>query len=138
MAEAGLKYNSGAIEFSRTVKAGDLIGIKSFLERNNAATAVLSMNVEVSHKIVEYADLVGMDIPKDLSLASLQLGGLRGKEGVDITGACYDWNAIMRNCTDILFGKFPYETGKVSKILHTPIIKKGVTVGAPRNGKARV
>ena len=136
LTEAGLKYNKESVELSKAIKSSDMLGIKSFLEKNKSATAILSMKVDISHKIVEYADLVGISIPGDLSLASLQVGNLRNKDGDDgITGAYYNWDIIMRNCTDILFGKFPYEIANVSKILHTPIIEKGITVAVPRAGQ---
>jgi DNA-binding transcriptional regulator YhcF (GntR family) len=136
LTEAGLKYNQESVEISKTVKSNDMLGIKNFLNKNKSATAILSMKVDISHKIVEYADLVGIRIPEDLSLASLQVGNLRNKDGAGgITGAYYDWDIIMRNCTDILFGKFPYNIESVSKILHTPIIEKGITVAVPRAGQ---
>ena len=132
LTDAGLKYNKESVEFSKAIKSSDMLGIKSFLEKNKSATAILSMKIDIAHKIVEYADLVGIHIPEDLTIASLQVGNLRDKIDDGITGAYYDWNSIMRNCTDILFGKFPYNIECVSKILHTPIIKKGITVAAPR------
>lgn len=132
LTEAGLKYNKESVELSKAIKSSDMLGIKSFLEKNKSATAILSMKIDIAHKIVEYADLVGIRIPENLSLASLQVGNLRNKIDDGITGAYYDWDVIMRNCTDILFGKFPYNIECVSKILHTPIIEKGITIALPR------
>ncbi|MEI6421119.1 MAG: GntR family transcriptional regulator [Lentisphaerota bacterium] len=135
LADAGLKPPATDFFSSDKIKTSDMLGIKSFLDENKNATAVLTLNVSSSHKIVEYADLVGIRIPENLSLVSLQVGKLRGKETDGITGAGYDWNAIMGTCTDILLDKLKLDVSKLSRIQYNPVIMEGLTVGAPRKEK---
>ncbi len=130
MGEAGLVVNSKAIELSRSCHPVDLIGIKGYLESFPEQTGIISLDVDNATRIVEYADLVGMSIPGDLSLASMQAGVMRGGRSEQFVGIAYDWPKVLDVCVNLLVEE--EDTALISRLLCRPFVwEGGVSIGCP-------
>lgn len=103
MASAGLEVNTASIDFTKPFAPQDLAGIRDFLKEFPDTTGILSLNVDNASKIVEYADLMNIKIPEDLSIASLQDGYMRVGDSKTFDGIIYDWEKILKLCQQVLF-----------------------------------
>lgn len=133
MKEAGLPFNADSVKKSRKLPFNDLKSAREFLEAFPDATAVLTMTIDSALKIEEYADLVGMRIPEDLSLASLQVGTL--PEHGSILGSFYQWDAIIKTCFEfILDRRLELNRTAFSRVIMTPELNtnEASSVSSPR------
>ena len=111
----------------------DLKGIRQFLEQHCAATAVLCFSIDDARRLVEVAEMVGLTVPQDLSVASLQSEGLgRGRRG-NLLGAAYDWKEIIRTCFEILLSPAEFAERSVAQIVFSPRVQGQTTAAPPRS-----
>ena len=133
MKRSGLTVVDDAIRSSRETPYPDVAGVKDFMETFSDATAFIAMSIDIAQKIVETADLLGIRIPEDVSLVSLQTGRLRSSDGGVITGAAYDWERIVKACFDVLLGAEKYSG--LSRIVFEPLVIAGTGSAAPASVK---
>ena len=110
------------ISLSSEMPRLDVASVKNVMENSSGLTAVIGGNVEISRKIVETADLMGIQVPDDLSIVSMQVGRLRpGLETDAFTGIRYDWHKIITTCFEVLLGNQNYR--QFSKLVFDPEVR---------------
>lgn len=103
MSLAGLKVDVSSIEFTKNLNPQDLSGIRDYLKAFPENTGLICLNIDNACKFVEYGDLVGLKVPEDLSIVSLQAGFMRTTYGKAFVGVMYDWVKILKLCQKVLF-----------------------------------
>jgi len=109
----------------------DLKGIRRFLEQHSSATAVLCFSIDDARRLVELAELMGLAVPGDLSVASLQTEGPRRGRLRSILGAAYDWKEIIRRCFELLLSPDEFAERSVSRIVFSPQVQGEATAAPP-------
>ncbi len=80
MQEAGVQYSEEAIQTSLQHKEGDLAGIRAFIEKYNDATAIVSVTSATGRRLVSVCDVLGIDVPGDISIVSQASAPMRGTD----------------------------------------------------------
>jgi len=130
-AEAGLAVSAEAQGPPRSPALRDLEGFHLFLKENAASTAVLCFSIDDARRMVEVAEWMGLAVPGDLSVASLQTEGSRERERINLVGATYNWTEIIRTCFEILLSPDEFAERSVSRIVFSPHVRPGNTVAPP-------
>lgn len=112
----------------------DLKGIRHFLKQHSEATAVLCFSIDDARRLVEVAEMMGIGVPRDLSVASLQTEGLRRGHPGSLLGAAYDWKEIIRTCFEILLSPAEFAERSVSRIVFGPRVQGEGTAAPPSDG----
>jgi GntR family transcriptional regulator, arabinose operon transcriptional repressor len=118
--KAGLKYNNIAVEKSLAIDLLDVAAVKDFMESCPETSAFIGTTVEASQKIIETADFMGIDIPGDISLCSMQVEYMRGNTGDAIDGIVYDWRKIIVTCFESLLSAEKFMN--MSRIVFDPLL----------------
>ena len=132
--EAGLPAQGVLENGAAPQTCPDLKEIRQFLKQHSTATAVLCFSIDDARQLVEVAELMGVAVPGNLSVASLQTEGLaRGRRG-SLLGAAYDWQEIIRTCFEILLSPGEFAERSVSRIVFSPMVRGETTAAPPSDG----
>lgn len=134
---AGLEGNREAFEFLAGSHGDDFAAIREFLETFDSATAVLSMNESLGFNIVSVADLMGREVPKELSLVTRGITPMspRDPERV-LTGFHHRERRFMEKCIDTLVELLETGSCSASRIALPPVFIEGASLAPPRGKKA--
>jgi DNA-binding LacI/PurR family transcriptional regulator len=135
MDEAGLTVNGEAVEHSLAIPPDDLrpFALEEFLKRFHEATAVILMDGTVAEQLVAVANKMGIRVPEDLSVtgAGNIPPGLPAPNKT-MTTIRYDTKRNMSMCLEMLSEQRNTGACPVSRLLVTPIIREGDSLGPPR------
>jgi DNA-binding LacI/PurR family transcriptional regulator len=131
MNEEGLQVNEEAWRQSLEVPEGDLLAIRSYLERFSDATAIICMWGAMSPTIVEVATIMGLNVPGDLSITAHGASTLGSKRDIMMTCLEYDMDGLINDAIDLL--EEQKSTGRVDRtcILSNPILREGGSLAPP-------
>lgn len=102
MEEAGLPCNETMMTLATQIQHVDVAAVKGLLDASAPCTAIIGGSIGITQKIVETADLLGMSIPDQLSLCSMQAGWLRPTVNEPVIGIRYDWHKVITTCFELL------------------------------------
>jgi GntR family transcriptional regulator of arabinose operon len=134
MAEAGLAVNRDALQLSvANSGAQTMRSLREFIERFSEATAIVTMSGSDALSIIEVADMLGIRVPEDLSVATLA-PGLSNPLDSDkrLTSLSYDYKRLNAAAFDLLFEMIKTRRSPFTRLALTPSVRQGDTLGPPR------
>ena len=133
MREARLEANHEAAEWSRRLQAGDLSGVREFLERFGEATAIISVALGLTHDIIAVAELMGWRVPEDVSVTGHGLPLMRPHDPDHaLTRLRYDEKQAVDGCFTLLEQQRTKRRCLTARLLLCPTIEEGRSIAPPR------
>ncbi len=123
MHEVGLPINENAIEESQHIHYSDLAGLRQFIERYAAATAMIVQDGMAATNLAAVAGMFDRQVPRDLSILSREAGMLGPDK--QLTHATYDDNQLVELGLKLLDELADTGTCFTSRIQTTPVAIRG-------------
>ncbi|HAR65812.1 MAG TPA: hypothetical protein DCR55_06325 [Lentisphaeria bacterium] len=101
LAEYGATPDTDLYAFLQDPAPMTMARIKSFLETFSEQTAIITYHASVTETVADVAELLGIRIPEDLSVASLQPGPAKCCEKW-FAGTSYPWSEVLCKCFELL------------------------------------
>ncbi|OPZ16148.1 MAG: Arabinose metabolism transcriptional repressor [candidate division BRC1 bacterium ADurb.BinA364] len=133
MREARLDADCAAAEESLALEPEDLAGIQRFLVRHGRATAIVCARYSLSRAIVAAAELMGLRVPEDLSIAVVGHALMRRSDPsrrfcrLDFQREC-----MASLCFDLLEQQARTRKRELSRLLLNAAVCEGESLGPPR------
>lgn len=124
--EYSLKENQKMIDFIQGHHTIDHVLLKSYFAKFKGLTAIVNLQANLFNILIEYGQLMQINIPEDLSVISLQVEKSNQNQ-LKSTGTEFSWDSILNTCFDS-FKKDFLETNNVENFMFQPEISKGNTV----------
>ena len=129
MRESNLAVNAEAIECSLATDHDQLSNLQGYIRRFSDATAIISVSGQTAHRLMEVAGLMGINVPQQLSIASLGHGpNIPGRK---LTGLIYDWETIAKASLDILIEQSKTRKCLLARMEYRPRLFPGDTLSQP-------
>jgi DNA-binding LacI/PurR family transcriptional regulator len=133
MREAGLAINEKAIEQSLTHHNDDLTLMRQFLVEHGSATALFTLTSAKARRFVALCDVLGIDIPGDLTLISQASAPMRNTDDQKmISGSRARTSETVMNCFAVLEEMMQRRTTARRRIVLQPDAICEHTLGPPR------
>ena len=104
MREAGINLKYDSFDKCRHFLSSDLRSISAAIEALHGTTCIICLASDLAARVCELADVLGMRIPEDLSVATLGHRWMYSSSGEIriLLGLSYEWERICSFCIDLL------------------------------------